>query len=389
MPKLMILASEFPPGPGGIGTQAYQLSRYLSQMGWEVAVITSQNFAADEEIRCFNESQNFRIQRWPSNSILGPLIIPYRLCLISNYAKKWKPDAVLATGDTPVYLMAILSHFFNLTWVAVEHGRKPSSSLERCIKRWAISKADCVVAVSQYTCKQMKIMRTNPCRIEVIPNGADDSKFKILSDSELKIIRSKYPGTYFLLSVGQVSERKGHDIVIRALPYILKKMPDTHYFIAGLPTKQKEWAELSRKLGMEKFVHFLGMVEEKVLIQLFNVCDVFLMPSRHLSTGDFEGFGIAAVEAALCGKPAVVSKNSGLVEAIAEGATGISVPAEDAMAVAQAVITLLEDESLRKKMGKAARERALHEQTWEIRAKEYSDLLHHLLEASDPKRLCL
>ena len=77
------------------------------------------------------------------------------------------------------------------------------------------------------------------------------------------------------------------------------------------------------------------------------------------------------------------------IEAISEGETGISVPEGDEKAVAQAVITLLKDENLKKNMGAAARVRALREQTWEIRVKEYSDLLHHLLEPITDKNICI
>ena len=78
----------------------------------------------------------------------------------------------------------------------------------------------------------------------------------------------------------------------------------------------------------------------------------------------WEGFGVAVVEAALCGKPAVVSKNSGLVEAIIDGVTGIGVPEDDPRATATAILSLLTNQTLCREMGATARLQALAGRTW-------------------------
>ena len=80
----------------------------------------------------------------------------------------------------------------------------------------------------------------------------------------------------------------------------------------------------------------MGRVEEGDMVNWLNRCDLFVMTSRTLPDGDCEGFGIAVVEAALCGKPAVVSSQCGLIEAIEDGVTGIGVPEGDVVATANA-----------------------------------------------------
>jgi phosphatidylinositol alpha-1,6-mannosyltransferase len=175
--------------------------------------------------------------------------------------------------------------------------------------------------------------------------------------------------------VGNVTERKGQEIVIRALPEILAQVPNTHYLIAGLPTRKKELLIIAEELGVADHVHFLGRVENRRLVSLLNCADVFVMTSRSTKDGDFEGFGIAAVEAALCGKPAVVSGDSGLAEAVIDGVTGIVVPQNDEEATADAIVSLLTDGERREEMGGAARKRALAGQTWEQTAKHYDTAL--------------
>jgi phosphatidylinositol alpha-1,6-mannosyltransferase len=109
------------------------------------------------------------------------------------------------------------------------------------------------------------------------------------------------------------------------------------------------------------------------------------MTSRHTPGGDFEGYGIAVVEAALCGKPAVVSDNSGLAEAVSPGKTGLVVPQDSPGAVAEAVTNLLLDDRQRLTMGQAARARALSEQTWQRRAEQYHHLLADLVASKQPE----
>jgi len=130
-------------------------------------------------------------------------------------------------------------------------------------------------------------------------------------------------------------------------------------------------------------VHFLGRVDESTLIEAYNACDVFVMTSRHTADGDFEGYGIAVVEAALCGKPAVVSGDSGLEEAVLDGETGLVVPQNDPTATASAIIRLLTDEKLYFRLAEQARLRALSEQTWDHRVGEYHSILCSLIGKQD------
>ena len=126
--------------------------------------------------------------------------------------------------------------------------------------------------------------------------------------------------------MGHVSERKGQEIVIRALPHVLAKLPDAHYAMIGLPTLRPKLTQLAKTLGVENRIHFLGKLGGDDLVRWLNCCDIFTMTSRMTQDGDCEGFGIAVVEAALCGRPAVVSAQSGLIEAIKDGVTGFAVP---------------------------------------------------------------
>jgi rhamnosyl/mannosyltransferase len=111
---------------------------------------------------------------------------------------------------------------------------------------------------------------------------------------------------------------------------------------------------------MDKYVHFFGKVDQKTLKAAYNACDIFVLPSNYRS----EAFGIVQLEAFAAGKP-VVSSNlpSGVPYVNLDGVTGIIVPPNDAEKLADAINKLLRDDSLREKLGRAARERVEREFT--------------------------
>lgn len=379
--RLLMLSSEFPPGPGGIGTHAHQLASRLTQSGWRVLIATAQDYASQDEVRAFNAAQPFQVMRLRAVPF-PPLEALYRWATVSRLIGRFGPDAILATGARFVWLAATLTRTSGVPWIAVGHGGEfgARSGWTPRLTRWSFGRATAVVTVSRYTLSQGEALGVRARLARVIPNGADADRFRAIPEREVAAFREKegLTGASIVLSVGNVTPRKGQDVVIRALPEILKRAPGTLYVIVGLPTRRAELLELARSLGVADRVRFVGKVSEEDLVLYFNVCDVFAMTSRHTDDGGFEGYGIAVVEAALCGKPAVVSQNSGLVEAIVAGKTGFAVPEGDEAATARAILDLLENTELRTEMGDAARERALSDQTWERRAAEYDRLLRSL-----------
>jgi phosphatidylinositol alpha-1,6-mannosyltransferase len=378
--RLLLIASEFPPGPGGIGTHAYQIALNLARRGWEVAVVTRQDYASAEEINEFNQAQPFLIFPFKRARPAGL----YRFAALCYWLKNWPADAILASGENALWLSALATRFYRLPWVIVGHGAEFGTPVtwKRYLNQWALSRADCTICVSEYTRHKMLTSGFKPHYHQVIPNGADEHTFRPINGKRIADFRSLLglKGKTLILSVGQVIERKGHDIVIQALPAILEEIANVHYLVVGIPTRQRELTKLAQTLGVAERVHFLGRVDSQRLVEAYNACDVYVMTSRHCRDGDFEGYGIAAVEAALCGKPAVVCDNSGLVEAIVPGKTGIVVPENNPEATTLALMRLLNDPPLRRRLGQRAREHALKNQTWGMRVAEYEKVLNTVIE---------
>jgi phosphatidyl-myo-inositol dimannoside synthase len=101
-----------------------------------------------------------------------------------------------------------------------------------------------------------------------------------------------------LLTVGNLVERKGHDTVLKALPAILRSIPDVMYLIIGDGPYRTDLERLAESLGVRGNVVFAGRVEADILPECLAVCDVFVMTSRaRLDLCDVEGFGLVYLEA--------------------------------------------------------------------------------------------
>ncbi len=384
--KLAIFSTEFPPGPGGIGTHAFELARNLISHGWATSVVASQDYCSAEEVAAFNRSQPFEIDRM-SRIGWAPLEASYRLAMGLRRVRRFRPDLLLATGERAAHVVWAISQMSGIPWVAVGHGGEfgDPSKVAHALVTWTYSRARAVICVSEYTRRFMERSGVRARNVFVIPNGADDQRFRVVPPHDVEAVVRRLGfsrSSRILLTVGNVCDRKGQELVIRAMPRVLEQHPETHYLAVGLPTIQDRLKTVARDLNVHENVHFPGRLDGEDVLHLMNAADVFAMTSRHTPDGDFEGFGIAVVEAALCATPSVVTAGSGLSEAIVDGETGFSVPEGDVDALAGTLVRLLGDESLRRRMGEAARQRALREQTWHCRAAEYDRTLRALMSGS-------
>jgi phosphatidylinositol alpha-1,6-mannosyltransferase len=378
--RLLILASEFPPGPGGIGVHAHELAKGLSARGWKVRVRTCQDYANREEIEAFNCQQMFEISSLRRGARMT------RLAYLTAGAmrdRRWGADVVVASGRNALLAGALLRARGEAKLAAVAHGTEllTGGRVQNAAVGWALRSADVVIAVSRHTARVVQEKHGVRRRVEVILNGADGEWYRPAGDGEVEAWRrQRGPGQGpVILTVGHVSERKGQEVVVRALPKVAALAPGVEYWMAGLETERERVELAAREAGVTDRIRFLGRLTPRELGACLQSCDVFAMTSRMVD-GDYEGFGIAVLEAALCGKPAVVSDCGGLPEAVVDGVTGLVVREGEVSETAEALGRLLADAGLRKRMGEAARRRVLEEGTWERRMDEYDRLLRQLAE---------
>lgn len=213
-------------------------------------------------------------------------------------------------------------------------------------------------------------------RSTVIPNAVDLTRFHPAVDG--RAVRRELglgESAPVILSVGALVERKGFDVLIRALPEILAIRPEARLLIAGAPPEREptelaaELIRLAEELGVAHALMLLGRRAD--VPALMAACDLFVLASRH------EGQPGVVLEAMATGRPVVVTPAA--APGIEHGRTGVVVAQDDAGALARAVLGLLADASGRVQMGRAARAQveAHHDLEAMVRAYErvYDELL--------------
>ncbi|WP_179351910.1 glycosyltransferase family 4 protein [Winogradskyella vidalii] len=330
--KILIVTSEFPPQPGGIGDHAYNLALYFSLSGYKVTVIADQRSENGMEESDFDSALPFKVLRVGLSS---PRLSMYlkRLQLLRRCLKS--TDLVLASGKFSLWSVGFLGHN-GLLRLAVVHGSEVNFSkvlLKASINK-ALDRFDKIIAVSQFT--KSLLPNTIQQKTVVIPNGFNPDKWGIEDDKKVQL-----KGSPRLITVGQVSERKGQHEVIKLLPNLIQHFPSISYHCIGIPTDQASCELLAESLGVASHLHFYGRLGQSDLQNMLNASDVFVMLSTTTASGDVEGFGIALLEANALGVPTIGASGCGIEDAILPGKSGELVNLEDAEGFVETLSTIL------------------------------------------------
>lgn len=304
---ILILTSEFPPLPGGIGNHAFNLSKYLQQSGYAISVITDYRNRAEDAV--FDQQQDFKIIRIKRNPVT------YLNRIIKGFSQVKKNETVIASGKFSLWLGALLRLFFaKKKYIAVLHGSelKAGGSFTQGFTKWSLSRFDKHIAVSNYT--KNALLQIHPqLAITVINNGIEWKQYPNKLQPQNQSIQ--------LITVGNLTQRKGQQNVIKALPLLKKSFADIHYHCVGIPSQKDHFSVLAKQLDVLKNLTFHGALSENDKNECLQKSSVFMMLSEKAGN-DFEGFGIAVLEANALGLPAIGSKESGIADAIKDGFSG-------------------------------------------------------------------
>ncbi|TXG38878.1 glycosyltransferase family 4 protein [Seonamhaeicola maritimus] len=364
--QILIVTSEFPPQPGGIGNHAYNLANQLKAHHFGVTVIADARSSSGDEERIFDEALSFNVSRvWVSK--LRIIMYVKRLMLLNKALKRHQ--VVFASGKFSLWSVALFSLFYRRKYFAVVHGTEVNfkSLILKAAINGALWRLKTIIAVSGYT----KSLLKGPFhkKTMIIPNGYDATKWNKTNSSELKI-----KGSPKLITVGNVTERKGQIHVIRHLPRLIKKYPEVHYHCVGIPTEMESCIQEANILGVQKHITFHGKVSQEDLLKLVGSSDIFVMLSGETKTGDVEGFGIAIIEANALGVPAIGAMGSGIEDAILSKKSGLLIKGNDTKAFLNAVETILNNKQTFSKQASIWADK----HRWEHIVKQYIDLIRSI-----------
>ena len=356
--KLLILTPDFPPWDGGVAVWAEKTAKFLTRQGCKVIVAAPHQLAEDAEFDRAQPYQVVRLKNWKAKY----LKYVWAKFAVRRLLREHQPSHILiltwypyanavldSAHGVPITLMAHGNDFMELRWQRVGwRGR-----MER-----AFSGAQHIIAVSQETQRMLAhYFQGHEEKTKVLFPAVDPVEF---------YFSEAHKGPPVLLTLGRVVQRKGQDMVIRALPAILKKFPDVEYWIAGKGSDIPRLKNLVNITGVIKNVKFLGFVSPSERINLYHRCSIYLMPSRSIGdTGDFEGFGITYLEANSCGRPVIGGKSGGVSDAVWDSVNGFLVDPNSPEEIAARVIELLESPKKAEQFALNGRARVESELNWE------------------------
>jgi glycosyltransferase involved in cell wall biosynthesis len=248
------------------------------------------------------------------------------------------------------------------------------------IEKESAKDATLLVTVSKYSSKRMaQLYDLDEKKIRIVPNGVDLKKFKPAEGCEKAKQIIEADNKQCVLFVGRLVPRKGMHFLIEAARHVVKESKETMFLVAGDGPLKNHLVSYSKKKGLSDNFVFLGDVQDDALPKLYNCADVFAFPSIQ------EGQGIALLEAQATAKPVVAFNIGGINETVLDKESGLLVK-PDSHELANAILDLLSDRSLREKMGRCGRDFVSENFSWDICAQRmfqvYSEASEHALSSS-------
>jgi glycosyltransferase involved in cell wall biosynthesis len=279
--------------------------------------------------------------------------------------------AVLSPGPRPIIVHTYHGHVLEGYF-----GRK-KTAIYRLLERRLATVSDRLIGVSRATVDDLvRLGVARPERFRMIPIGLDLERFRQPDPEGAAALRRECgAGEKEVLAayVGRLVPIKRVDLVLRAVAEARREAVPLRLVVAGDGERRQELERLADQLGLRDAVTFLGYVSDSSRVAA--AADIAILAS------DNEGTPVALIEAAAAGRPAVATAVGGVPEVVVPGA-GLLAPRGDHTALADALVRLARDPSLRTTMGARGREHVLQQFSIERLLSDIEDLYDELLARS-------
>ena len=359
---------------GGAELHLLTLCRAQKRHGWEPVVVYLKNqVQGSRQLR-----RDFEVLGIPVFPLQADRVYDFRFLVYLRRLIKMVTPHILHTHLPRADLAGWLIRFggLHIPWIVSVHDIYSVSWRGRWMLPWFTyiwRQADAMIAISHavkdWLVKERHISEN---MIHVVHYGIHAERFYAPKKNLRPLGRGKSP---VIGTIGRLEPRKGHDLLIRAMPYVLERFPNAILLIAG----HDPWhygATLQRLIkaqGVEGSVQLVGFQED--IPSFLHALDIFAFASRS------EGFGQVVIEAMAAGRPVVVSRIAPFTEIVLHGETGVLVE-RTPEAFAQAIIALLENPERAQDMGKKAQQRVRDVFSVEIMAQKTVDVYKQVLSTS-------
>jgi len=372
-----MLSTDFPPNTGGIAAHVYELSKALVKEGNDVFVLTGKKNFNDKK---YEEIDGIKVCRtyFPRVRLLWILVYALPVWLKLRWLIKNKDIDIIHHHN--IFADALIAKFTSkVSKVQTEHS---SSFLEaretgkhKRLHRWLLSNTDYVIGPSQELVDAIVGIGVNRANASFIPNGVDTEKFNPrLRGDEIKEKHGIKSDEKVILCPRRLALKNGVYYFVKAIPCIIERSGNVKCLIVGDGPEMAKLKSQASELGtaVADSAIFAGSVPNSEMPKYYAASDIVVLPSLREATS------IAGLEAMATGKPLVGTNVGGIPQIIADGKTGTLVRPRNPEELAFAIVSLLNDDEKRAKMGLNARKRTEREFSWQIIARQTQNLYDEL-----------
>jgi glycosyltransferase involved in cell wall biosynthesis len=366
----------------GIERFVYELSRGLMGAGQDVTVLTGGRGRGRTlgGVRIeYASMYGNHMTRWTSN------LYDQRITYVpSGILKMYRqsPDVVHAHHFGSGYAASLLKKYDGTPYILTVHLVPSASSLAspipvyRLMYQKALEHASAVVAVSAYVKDRVK--KDFDIDSTVIPLSVDAQKFSPAVDKmSLRRSLNLPPGPVVCMVSSIEDRRKRADMLIKAMPHILKSLKDTTLVLAGKtgPETSAYLNGLAEKLDVKENVIITGRIDDLAVKNYLAAADVFVLPSKE------EAGGLVVLEAMATGTPVICSDSGGITEYIKDGYNGLLFDPDSVEDLADKVVSLLRDGRSARELGINGRRLTVDKYGWNMAISDYMAVYESAVKA--------
>jgi len=386
-PRYLILTDDSRPATGGVAEYLHQLAAALAPTH-DVVIASGIAGAAAVDAPAgvrYVEAPSWRTQlalpgdarrltrRWNTLRWMLTRRRMIRRRLLELLSSGGETRVIIGRLSVATHPWCVTCRALGVPYAAIGYGLElvePGSGAQRRARRRDALAAAHWLSISADTTALLTAVGVPADRVTLVPPGASAESVTAPDAAVRRRVRARLGlgEAPFVLSLGMLRARKGFDLTIDALDRLRDRYPALALVIAGDGPEAVALRAHAARSGVGDRIHFTGVIDDETRNALLAECALFVLANRRLP-GDVEGFGIVFLEAALHGKAVIGGRNGGVVDAVADGETGLLVDTTgDAAPLAAALARLLDDPALAHALGARGRARAQAEFSWSARA---------------------
>ena len=300
------------------------------------------------------------------------------------YFKKNKLDVIITANSLyPLFYGFIISKWFNKPLLNLAHGDDFSTKFPSNLHSILFKNIQSIVLSNKIMERLfLKIYNVQKEKLEIIYRGVNAEQMLVSESKEaLRNELNLSQDHFIVLTVCRIHRRKGLETSINAIKQIYEENPKLplKYIIIGTGPEEKKFQDLVSNLNLSDNIKLLGAVDDEARNKYYKASDIFVLVPT-IQKGSIEGFGIVYIEANYYKLPVIGSLSGGIKEAIIEGKTGYLIEPNNMEKLKERILSLYNNNELRKEFGEYGYKRVMDNYSWEKIAKSYQKLLKKLIK---------